>query len=151
MGAPSCRSNFREAQAQPLRDLAPSTLSSSGGFQLASVAPPRPSCRAGLPFSKARTSFWRLPLAPAKRWPPSSSPWTGCFRLALSAELGQHTYVLYVSPLKALGNDVQKNLLQPLDELYALAAAEGLCPQGIRVQVRTGDTTGVRTAFIAEA
>jgi len=62
------------------------------------------------------------------------------FRQALSGELAEHTHVLYVSPLKALGNDVQKNLLQPLEELYALAAAEGLSPERIRVQVRTGDT-----------
>jgi ATP-dependent helicase Lhr and Lhr-like helicase len=62
------------------------------------------------------------------------------FRQALSAELTPHTHVLYVSPLKALGNDVQKNLLQPLEELYALARGEGLRPEPIRVQVRTGDT-----------
>jgi ATP-dependent Lhr-like helicase len=44
--------------------------------------------------------------------------------------------VLYVSPLKALGNDVRKNLLEPLE---GLSAAFGGSP-GIGVQVRTGDT-----------
>ncbi|MGO9065592.1 MAG: DEAD/DEAH box helicase [Myxococcaceae bacterium] len=68
------------------------------------------------------------------------------FRLALEAGLGEHTHLLYVSPLKALGNDVQKNLLQPLQELYALAAAEGLAPEAIRVQVRTGDTPAAERA-----
>src|SRR5688572_27369729 len=34
------------------------------------------------------------------------------FRLALDHDLAERTYVIYVSPLKALGNDVQKNLLQ---------------------------------------
>ncbi|MCY1044402.1 DEAD/DEAH box helicase [Corallococcus sp. bb12-1] len=62
------------------------------------------------------------------------------FRLALEGTLPDHTQVLYVSPLKALGNDVQKNLLQPLEELMALARAEGYTPQTLRVQVRTGDT-----------
>ncbi|WP_199741850.1 DEAD/DEAH box helicase [Corallococcus sp. CA047B] len=62
------------------------------------------------------------------------------FRLALEGTLPDHTQVLYVSPLKALGNDVQKNLLQPLEELMALARAEGFSPQNLRVQVRTGDT-----------
>ncbi len=62
------------------------------------------------------------------------------FRRALEAQLEEHMHVLYVSPLKALGNDVQKNLLQPLEELYQLARAEGLAPEPIRVQVRTGDT-----------
>ncbi len=68
------------------------------------------------------------------------------FRRALDGSLGEHTHVLYVSPLKALGNDVQKNLLQPLEELYALAAAEGLYPEPIRVQVRTGDTPAAERA-----
>jgi ATP-dependent Lhr-like helicase len=47
------------------------------------------------------------------------------------------TYVLYVSPLRALSNDVQKNLQGPLRELAAL---DPTLP-AIRVQVRTGDTT----------
>ncbi|XXF79076.1 DEAD/DEAH box helicase [Myxococcaceae bacterium GXIMD 01537] len=64
----------------------------------------------------------------------------GLFRLALEGRLENATRVLYVSPLKALGNDVQKNLLQPLEELMARARAEGFTPQEVRVQVRTGDT-----------
>jgi ATP-dependent Lhr-like helicase len=51
--------------------------------------------------------------------------------------LGDRTDVLYVSPLKALGNDVQKNLMGPLAELRAL---EPSFPE-IRVMVRTGDTS----------
>jgi ATP-dependent Lhr-like helicase len=61
-------------------------------------------------------------------------------RLALEGRLDDRTSVVYVSPLKALGNDVQKNLLAPLQAIYALAAAEGLFPEPVRVQVRTGDT-----------
>ena len=49
--------------------------------------------------------------------------------------------IVYVSPLKALGNDVQRNLLQPLEELRALATARGLVLPDVRVQVRSGDTT----------
>jgi ATP-dependent Lhr-like helicase len=49
--------------------------------------------------------------------------------------------ILYVSPLKALGNDVQRNLERPLADLRArLEAAGGIAPE-IRVAVRTGDTT----------
>ena len=62
------------------------------------------------------------------------------FRLSLEGELGDVTRVVYVSPLKALGNDVQKNLLQPLAEISALAREQGLEPKPIRVLVRTGDT-----------
>jgi len=62
------------------------------------------------------------------------------FRQALEGTLRDETSVLYVSPLKALGNDVQKNLLKPLEEIYALAREEGLEPKPIRVMVRSGDT-----------
>jgi ATP-dependent Lhr-like helicase len=64
-------------------------------------------------------------------------------RLVRAAEAGtldERTYVVYVSPLKALGNDVQKNLLAPLAELRARAEARGLRLPDIRVMVRTGDT-----------
>jgi ATP-dependent Lhr-like helicase len=47
---------------------------------------------------------------------------------------------LYVSPLKALGNDIQKNLEVPLGEIMALAAERGLLMPEIRTAVRTGDT-----------
>ncbi len=59
-------------------------------------------------------------------------------------ELRDETHVLYVSPLKALGNDIQKNLQQPLAEL---AEREPSFP-GVRVLVRTGDTpASARTAM----
>jgi len=60
--------------------------------------------------------------------------------LALLGELLDETTVLYVSPLKALSNDVQKNLLQPLAEIKKLADDQALFMQDIRVAVRTGDT-----------
>jgi ATP-dependent Lhr-like helicase len=47
---------------------------------------------------------------------------------------------LYVSPLKALGNDIQKNLEQPLGEILQLAGERGLLMPEIRTAVRTGDT-----------
>ncbi|MBK7859193.1 MAG: DEAD/DEAH box helicase [Archangiaceae bacterium] len=62
------------------------------------------------------------------------------FRAAEQGTLEDQTQVLYVSPLKALGNDVQKNLLQPLERLQARAAQRGLKLQPIRVMVRSGDT-----------
>ena len=61
-------------------------------------------------------------------------------RLAIEGSLAPATQVVYVSPLKALSNDVQKNLDGPLAEIQQLAAARGyLCPP-IRTGVRTGDT-----------
>ena len=55
-------------------------------------------------------------------------------------ELEDKVYVVYVSPLKALNNDIQKNLEEPLEEIYALAREKGVKLKKIRVAVRTGDT-----------
>ncbi len=61
-------------------------------------------------------------------------------RQAMDGSLAPTTAVVYVSPLKALSNDVQKNLEQPLREIQELAMQRGyLCPP-IRTAVRTGDT-----------
>ncbi|NUQ30418.1 MAG: DEAD/DEAH box helicase [Acidobacteriaceae bacterium] len=61
-------------------------------------------------------------------------------RQAIEGRLDASTHVVYVSPLKALSNDVQKNLDGPLREIQALALERGyLCPE-IRTGVRTGDT-----------
>jgi len=48
--------------------------------------------------------------------------------------------VIYVSPLKALSNDIQKNLERPLAEIRDLAAERGTPLGEIRTAVRTGDT-----------
>jgi ATP-dependent helicase Lhr and Lhr-like helicase len=61
-------------------------------------------------------------------------------RKALAGELSNRTEVLYISPLKALGNDIQKNLEIPLGEILALAGERGLLMPEIRTAVRTGDT-----------
>ncbi len=62
------------------------------------------------------------------------------FKQALARELDDHTHVLYVSPLKALSNDIQKNLQKPLAEIGQLALQAGLMMPELRVLVRTGDT-----------
>src|SRR5271168_4386628 len=61
-------------------------------------------------------------------------------RKALSGELVNRTEVLYVSPLKALSNDIQKNLEIPLGEILQLAGQRGILMPEIRTAVRTGDT-----------
>src|SRR5216117_2470558 len=47
---------------------------------------------------------------------------------------------VYVSPLRALNNDIEKNLRAPLAGIRAAAAADGLKLPEVRVAVRTGDT-----------
>jgi len=61
-------------------------------------------------------------------------------RKALAGDLQDRTEVLYVSPLKALGNDIQKNLEIPLGEILQMAGERGFLMPQIRTAVRTGDT-----------
>ena len=60
-------------------------------------------------------------------------------RQARTGDLPDETEVVYVSPLKALSNDIHRNLERPLAEISELAAGRGV-PQPIRPAVRTGDT-----------
>jgi len=52
-------------------------------------------------------------------------------------KLQDKVYCIYISPLKALNRDIEKNLIEPLQEIEAIADKK----LGIRVVVRTGDTT----------
>src|SRR5262249_3448745 len=61
-------------------------------------------------------------------------------RLGAEGRLEDRVYVVYVSPLKALNNDIEKNLREPLAGNRAAAAEDGLTLPEVRVAVRTGDT-----------
>lgn len=58
----------------------------------------------------------------------------------IDGRLENEIQVVYVSPLKALSNDIERNLRTPLFEIGQLAEAAGLGPLPIRAAVRTGDT-----------
>src|SRR5687768_18021273 len=61
-------------------------------------------------------------------------------REGLRQGLSDEVHVLYVSPLKALSNDIRKNLEEPLAGIRAELLREGMPDVGIRAAVRTGDT-----------
>src|SRR5213080_607015 len=61
-------------------------------------------------------------------------------RLALDRRLEDRVYVVYVSPLRALNNDIEKNLRAPLAGIRPAAAEDGWKLPEVRVAVRTGDT-----------
>jgi ATP-dependent helicase Lhr and Lhr-like helicase len=72
------------------------------------------------------------------------------FREGLKGTLSDETRVLYVSPLKALSNDIHKNLEEPLAEIRAaLVRSEGV-DINVRAEVRTGDTPQARRQAIAK-
>jgi ATP-dependent helicase Lhr and Lhr-like helicase len=62
-------------------------------------------------------------------------------RRDLQGELEDAIHVLYISPLKALGNDIQKNLVVPLEQIDDA--------RNIRIDVRTGDTPSAARARMA--
>ena len=61
-------------------------------------------------------------------------------RQGLEGRLGDETQVVYVSPLKALSNDIQRNLEAPLAGIREALRAQGRPDVEIRAWVRTGDT-----------
>ena len=69
-------------------------------------------------------------------------------RLAETGELTDEIRVVYVSPLRALSNDMHRNLEVPLAQILALAAESGLDLSPIRVGLRTGDTSSSQRAAI---
>ncbi len=62
-------------------------------------------------------------------------------RESMEGTLEDRTEIVYVSPLKALSNDIRRNLEEPLGELAAMASDLGMRPPAIRTAVRTGDTS----------
>src|SRR5882724_11969123 len=70
-------------------------------------------------------------------------------RLGVAGQLDDTTHVLYVSPLKALSNDIQINLQKPIEGIREELRALRLPDVNIRTLVRTGDTPAAeRTAMI---
>lgn len=60
---------------------------------------------------------------------------------SLAGKLEEGTEILYLSPLRALSNDIKKNLEEPLGEISNMLKSEGLRFDDIRIGLRTGDTT----------
>ncbi len=63
------------------------------------------------------------------------------FKLDKKGELEDKIYCVYVSPLKALANDIHKNLEKPLEEIRALAEDKEVKTPEIRTAIRSGDTS----------
>jgi ATP-dependent Lhr-like helicase len=70
------------------------------------------------------------------------------FREAVEGRLEDGLKVVYISPLRALSNDMQRNLDLPLREIYEQAQAAGLNVPPLRVGLRTGDTPSSKRAAL---
>jgi len=71
-------------------------------------------------------------------------------REGLEGTLKDEMRVVYISPLRALSNDMQKNLNGPLEEIAAEAALAGFKLPPLRVGLRTGDTSQYERAKIVK-
>src|SRR6187399_1885698 len=111
-------------------------------------APTDPQLRAWPEIKKQRHTLIAAPTGSGKTLAAFLSAIDDLVRLGVEGKLDDSTHVIYVSPLKALSNDVQRNLQVPLEGIQAELKALGLPEVNIRTLVRTGDTPAAeRTAM----
>ncbi len=107
-----------------------------------------PQLRAWPEIKKHRHTLIAAPTGSGKTLAAFLSAIDDLVRLGLEGQLDDSTHVIYVSPLKALSNDVQRNLQVPLEGIQEELKALGLPEVNIRTLVRTGDTpASERTAM----
>jgi ATP-dependent Lhr-like helicase len=99
-----------------------------------------PQLRAWPEIKKQRHTLIAAPTGSGKTLAAFLSAIDDLVRLGVEGKLDDSTHVIYVSPLKALSNDVQRNLQVPLEGIQAELKALGLPEVNIRTLVRTGDT-----------
>ena len=102
--------------------------------------PTEPQRRAWPLIQAGRNALIAAPTGSGKTFAAFLAAIDSLLRQGLDGTLGDGTQVVYVSPLKALSNDVQKNLAEPLAEIRRTLEASCLPDVEIRTLVRTGDT-----------
>ena len=111
-------------------------------------APTQPQVDAWPAIKEHRHTLIAAPTGSGKTLAAFLSAIDDLVRLGVDGKLDDTTHVIYVSPLKALSNDIQRNLQLPLEGIQNELAAMGLPEVNIRTLVRTGDTPAAeRTAM----
>ncbi|MEK7284067.1 MAG: DEAD/DEAH box helicase, partial [Acidobacteriota bacterium] len=104
-------------------------------------APTEAQARAWPSILDGRSTLVAAPTGSGKTLAAFLAAIDGLLRLFLAGRLEDATQVVYVSPLKALSNDIERNLQEPLAGISEELVASGLAGSApIRVLVRTGDT-----------
>src|SRR5687768_5840157 len=112
------------------------------------AAPTDPQLQAWPEIKKQRHTLIAAPTGSGKTLAAFMSAIDDLVRLGVEGHLDDTTHVIYVSPLKALSNDVQRNLQTPLEGIQQELQSLGLPGVNIRTLVRTGDTpASERTAM----
>jgi len=112
----------------------------SGWFERRFGTPTEPQALGWPEIQAGRDVLLSAPTGSGKTFAAFLHGLDGLFREGLSGPLPDETRILYVSPLRALSNDIEANLREPLAALRAAASEAGARPPAIRAAVRTGDT-----------
>src|SRR5687767_15951110 len=123
--------------------MSPGALSSfhpavAGWFKSRFPAPTEAQARAWAVTSQHRNALMAAPTGSGKTLAAFLSAINDLVVEGLTQDLGDTVHVLYVSPLKALSNDIRKNLQEPLAGIRAGLVEMGLPDVPIRDAVRTG-------------
>src|SRR5262252_4490785 len=109
-------------------------------FERSFAAPTAAQARAWPAFQAGRHVLIAAPTGSGKTLAAFLAAIDGLVRQGLNGGLKDETQIVYVSPLKALSNDIQRNLEAPLAGIRESLKAQGLPEVDIRTWVRTGDT-----------
>src|SRR5436190_6895557 len=109
-------------------------------FERSFAAPTAAQAQAWPAFQAGRHVLIAAPTGSGKTLAAFLAAIDGLVRQGLDGGLKDETQIVYVSPLKALSNDIQRNLEVPLAGIRENLRAHGLPDVDIRTWVRTGDT-----------
>src|SRR2546425_2841946 len=113
-------------------------------FEQAFRSPTQPQARGWPAIQSGRHVLISAPTGSGKTLAAFLASLDVLFREGIEAKLGDETEIVYVSPLKALSNDIRKNLQEPLAGIRALMHESEGCEIDVRAEVRTGDTTAAQ-------
>ncbi|HEY2568038.1 MAG TPA: DEAD/DEAH box helicase [Candidatus Udaeobacter sp.] len=107
-------------------------------------SPTEPQLRGWPAIQSGRHALISAPTGSGKTLAAFLASLDALFRKGIEGDLPDETQVVYVSPLKALSNDIRKNLQEPLAGIRALLQKTESQDIDVRAEVRTGDTTAAQ-------
>src|SRR5499426_284481 len=113
-------------------------------FEQTFGSPTEPQMRGWPAIQSGRHALISAPTGSGKTLAAFLASLDALFRQAAEDHLPDETRVVYVSPLKALSNDIRKNLQEPLSGIRALLGETNGREIDVRAEVRTGDTTAAQ-------
>ena len=113
-------------------------------FEQTFGSPTEPQLRGWPAIQSGRHALISAPTGSGKTLAAFLASLDALFRQGAEDHLPDETQVVYVSPLKALSNDIRKNLQEPLSGIRALLGEANGSNIDVRAEVRTGDTTAAQ-------